>query len=43
MIIPEKIRSYAVLGIDHFLLWFMDAPREDGMRLFAQEVAPRFR
>jgi alkanesulfonate monooxygenase SsuD/methylene tetrahydromethanopterin reductase-like flavin-dependent oxidoreductase (luciferase family) len=41
--IEEKIRAYAEAGIGHFLLWFIDAPREDGLRLFAEEVAPRFR
>jgi hypothetical protein len=25
------------------MFWFMDAPNEDGLRLFASDVAPRFR
>ena len=41
--VEEKIRAYAEAGIGHFLLWFMDAPRGDGLQLFAEEVAPRFR
>ena len=41
--VEGKIRDYAEAGIGHFLLWFMDAPREDGLQLFAEEVAPRFR
>jgi alkanesulfonate monooxygenase SsuD/methylene tetrahydromethanopterin reductase-like flavin-dependent oxidoreductase (luciferase family) len=41
--VEEKIRAYAVAGIGHFILWFMDAPREDGLQLFAEEVPPRFR
>jgi alkanesulfonate monooxygenase SsuD/methylene tetrahydromethanopterin reductase-like flavin-dependent oxidoreductase (luciferase family) len=41
--VTMQIRSYLELGITHFLLWFMDAPLEDGLRLFAQQVAPRFR
>ena len=31
------------LGVTHFMLWFMDFPNLDGLRLFANEVMPRFR
>ncbi|MDQ3412849.1 MAG: LLM class flavin-dependent oxidoreductase, partial [Chloroflexota bacterium] len=41
--IARRLRDYIAEGISHFLLWFMDAPNTDGMRLFASEVAPRFR
>lgn len=41
--VEEQIRSYAELGIDHFMLWFMDAPDEEGLALFAKEVMPAFR
>lgn len=37
---PEKIReqlnAYTDLGISHFMLWFVDFPSTDGMRLFAE-------
>ena len=36
-------QAYLDLGISHFLLWFIDAPDEAGLRLLAEQVAPRFR
>jgi len=41
--VEQRLRTYIDLGITHFLLWFMDAPQPDGLRLFAQDVMPRFR
>jgi alkanesulfonate monooxygenase SsuD/methylene tetrahydromethanopterin reductase-like flavin-dependent oxidoreductase (luciferase family) len=38
--IVERVREYAAEGISHFLLWFVDAPDQAGMRLFAREVVP---
>jgi alkanesulfonate monooxygenase SsuD/methylene tetrahydromethanopterin reductase-like flavin-dependent oxidoreductase (luciferase family) len=40
--VTQQIQAYRDLGITHFLLWFMDAPDEAGMRLFAEQVMPRF-
>jgi alkanesulfonate monooxygenase SsuD/methylene tetrahydromethanopterin reductase-like flavin-dependent oxidoreductase (luciferase family) len=39
----RRLQTYIDLGISHFLLWFMDAPRREGIQLFAEEVRPRFR
>jgi alkanesulfonate monooxygenase SsuD/methylene tetrahydromethanopterin reductase-like flavin-dependent oxidoreductase (luciferase family) len=41
--VTEQLRTYVALGITHFLFWFMDAPEETGLRLFADQVMPRFR
>jgi len=40
--IVAQIEEYRAVGISHFLLWFMDFPSLDGLRLFAEEVLPRF-
>jgi len=43
---PEIIRrltQYTDLGVSHFMLWFMDFPSMDGIRLFARAVLPHFR
>ncbi len=39
----QRLRGYVAAGITHFLLWFVDAPRLEGMQLFAEQIAPRFR
>ena len=41
--VAQQIQSYLDIGISHFMLWFMDAPDETGLRLFAERVAPRLR
>lgn len=38
----EQLRDRIGLGFTHFMLWFVDAPREDGLRLFREQVAPIF-
>jgi alkanesulfonate monooxygenase SsuD/methylene tetrahydromethanopterin reductase-like flavin-dependent oxidoreductase (luciferase family) len=40
--IKAQLQSYIDMGFTHFMLWFMDAPNQDGMRLFMQQVAPSF-
>jgi alkanesulfonate monooxygenase SsuD/methylene tetrahydromethanopterin reductase-like flavin-dependent oxidoreductase (luciferase family) len=37
-----QIEDYRREGVTHFMLWFVDAPDESGMRLFAERVMPRF-
>jgi alkanesulfonate monooxygenase SsuD/methylene tetrahydromethanopterin reductase-like flavin-dependent oxidoreductase (luciferase family) len=41
--VQAQLQAYLDIGATHFMLWFMDAPAEDGMRLFAEQVAPRFK
>ena len=41
--VAQQIGAYLALGITHFLLWFIDAPDEAGLRLFAEQIATRFR
>jgi len=38
-----RIAELKSRGVDHLLLWFMDAPDTDGMEYFMEEVAPGFR
>jgi alkanesulfonate monooxygenase SsuD/methylene tetrahydromethanopterin reductase-like flavin-dependent oxidoreductase (luciferase family) len=40
--VQHQVQSYVDAGINHFLLWFLDAPDRSGMDLFAREVLPRF-
>jgi alkanesulfonate monooxygenase SsuD/methylene tetrahydromethanopterin reductase-like flavin-dependent oxidoreductase (luciferase family) len=41
--VAERVAEFVDLGVRHFMLWFMDFPSLEGMRLFAREVMPRFR
>jgi alkanesulfonate monooxygenase SsuD/methylene tetrahydromethanopterin reductase-like flavin-dependent oxidoreductase (luciferase family) len=40
--IIRRLSEYTDLGVTHFMLWFMDFPSMDGVRLFAREVMPYF-
>jgi alkanesulfonate monooxygenase SsuD/methylene tetrahydromethanopterin reductase-like flavin-dependent oxidoreductase (luciferase family) len=39
--VEQKLRAYIALGVSHFMLWFMDAPDDGGLRLFAEELMPK--
>ncbi|MCC7446836.1 MAG: LLM class flavin-dependent oxidoreductase [Anaerolineae bacterium] len=41
--ITQQLHALIDMGFTHFMLWFMDAPQQDGMRLFIDEVTPAFR
>ncbi|MEZ4868236.1 MAG: LLM class flavin-dependent oxidoreductase [Caldilineaceae bacterium] len=41
--VTARLRQYIDLGVTHFMLWFMDAPHQHGMRLFAEEIFSQFR
>jgi alkanesulfonate monooxygenase SsuD/methylene tetrahydromethanopterin reductase-like flavin-dependent oxidoreductase (luciferase family) len=39
--IAEQLRVYIQMGITYFMLWFLDYPSLDGMRLFSQQMFRR--
>ena len=41
--VTRRLRDYADLDVECFMLWFMDYPARDGLRLFAEKVMPYFR
>ena len=40
--VKEKIKAFVDIGVKYFILRFLDFPRLDGARLFAEEVVPEF-
>ena len=40
--VRERVRACNALGFSQFMLWFVDAPDDSGMRLFADAVMPEF-
>lgn len=38
--VMEKLKEYTELGVEHFILRYVDFPNVDGARLFAEEVIP---
>lgn len=41
--VRAQVQAYIDMGFTHFMLWFVDAPDDTGLRLFAEQVAPTFR
>jgi alkanesulfonate monooxygenase SsuD/methylene tetrahydromethanopterin reductase-like flavin-dependent oxidoreductase (luciferase family) len=41
--VDAQLRAFATEGVSHIMFWFADFPSHDGMRLFAEEVMPRWR
>ncbi len=41
-VIVDRLKEYTALGVEHFMLWFMDFPSISGIRLFSAEVMPKF-
>jgi alkanesulfonate monooxygenase SsuD/methylene tetrahydromethanopterin reductase-like flavin-dependent oxidoreductase (luciferase family) len=41
--VNERVKLYIGMGFSHFMLWFVDVPDEDGLRLFMEQVAPHFK
>jgi alkanesulfonate monooxygenase SsuD/methylene tetrahydromethanopterin reductase-like flavin-dependent oxidoreductase (luciferase family) len=40
--VAAQVQAYVDEGITHFMLWCVDAPREDTVRMFAEQVIPRY-
>ena len=41
--IKEQIDEFISLGVDHFMIWFMDYPSDKGMKLFADTVMREYK
>lgn len=41
--VAAKLQRFVDIGVEHFILRFMDFPRFDSAKLFIDEVLPRFR
>jgi alkanesulfonate monooxygenase SsuD/methylene tetrahydromethanopterin reductase-like flavin-dependent oxidoreductase (luciferase family) len=41
--VAGQIAAFEALGVSHLMLWFVDFPATDGLRLFAEAVMPHWR
>lgn len=41
--ISQQLREFVDLGVNHFMLWFMDYPNDAGITLFSKEIFPIFK
>ena len=41
--VTSRLEEYRALGIERFMLWFMDYPTLNGVQLFANSIMPWFR
>jgi alkanesulfonate monooxygenase SsuD/methylene tetrahydromethanopterin reductase-like flavin-dependent oxidoreductase (luciferase family) len=40
--VHDQLQAYIAAGVTHFMLWFLDAPSDTGMRLFAERILPSY-
>ena len=40
--ISEKISEYTDLGVENFMLWFLDSPSLNGAEIFSEEIIKKF-
>lgn len=40
--VTQRLAEYTKLGVEHFILRFVDFPKADGAKLFAEKVIPAF-
>ena len=41
--IHEKLLKYIDLGVENFMLWFIDSPSTDGMEIFSKEIISKYK
>ena len=41
--IHEKLLKYIDLGVENFMLWFIDSPTRDGMEIFSKEIISKYK